>query len=123
MPYIAPEEFENREYDAREVDIWAAGVVYYCMCYSALPWSHAISEDPRYARFLQTRKGNFKPIDSLEPGCRDLLNCVLEPNPKARYNCQNIIDNEWFKSISGIFRVYDSMLASKTQLWSSSPSH
>jgi serine/threonine protein kinase len=71
------------------------------MYYSALPWTHAVSGDPRYARFLQTRKGNFKPIDSLEPGCRDLLNCVLEPNPKARYNCQNIIENEWFKSISG----------------------
>jgi len=28
-PYIAPEEFERKEYDAREVDIWSCGIIYY----------------------------------------------------------------------------------------------
>lgn len=37
-PYIAPEEFDMVEYDAREVDIWAAGVIYYAMTHSGLPW-------------------------------------------------------------------------------------
>ena len=123
MPYIAPEEFESSEYDAREVDIWATGVIFYAMKYSSLPWSHANSEDPRYALFLLTRKGNFKPIDSLEPGCRDLLNSILEPNPKTRYSCQNILDNEWFKSISGICGFKHSLLAPQTQFRNNSSSH
>ena len=32
-PYIAPEEFVKKEYDARLVDIWATGIVYYTMNY------------------------------------------------------------------------------------------
>jgi serine/threonine protein kinase len=38
LPYIAPEEFNGADYDAREVDIWATGVIYYTMMYAALPW-------------------------------------------------------------------------------------
>ena len=38
MPYIAPEEFDGSDYDAREVDIWATGVIYYAMTYCGLPW-------------------------------------------------------------------------------------
>ncbi|KAJ3306761.1 serine/threonine-protein kinase HAL4/sat4 [Kappamyces sp. JEL0829] len=100
LPYIAPEEFEGKEYDAREVDIWATGVIYYAMKYTGLPWQHAVGEDLRYQTFLKTRKGHFKPIDSLEPGCRDLLNFILEPNPKTRYTSQDIVDNRWFQCIS-----------------------
>ncbi|RUP48669.1 kinase-like domain-containing protein [Jimgerdemannia flammicorona] len=32
-PYIAPEEFEEKEYDAPSVDIWSCGIVYYCMTF------------------------------------------------------------------------------------------
>ncbi|KAJ3258755.1 serine/threonine-protein kinase HAL4/sat4 [Boothiomyces macroporosus] len=101
VPYIAPEEFSNSEYDGREVDIWATGVIYYAMKYAGLPWMHAVPNDERYNVFLKTRKGNFKPIDSLLPGCRNLLNSVLEPDPKERFTSQNIVDDPWFKSISG----------------------
>ncbi|KAJ3311747.1 serine/threonine-protein kinase HAL4/sat4 [Boothiomyces sp. JEL0838] len=101
LPYIAPEEFSNSEYDGREVDIWATGVIYYAMKYAGLPWMHAVPNDERYNVFLKTRKGNFKPIDSLLPGCRNLLNSVLEPDPKERLTSQNIVDDPWFKSISG----------------------
>jgi serine/threonine protein kinase len=47
VPYIAPEEFEGLEYDAREVDIWATGVIYYTMMYSALPWYVLLMKDAR----------------------------------------------------------------------------
>lgn len=32
-PYIAPEEFEEKEYSAQAVDIWSCGIVYYCMAF------------------------------------------------------------------------------------------
>ena len=37
-PYIAPEEFEFIEYDGREVDVWACGVIYLAMKHCSLPW-------------------------------------------------------------------------------------
>ncbi|KAH9269706.1 hypothetical protein BASA83_008178 [Batrachochytrium salamandrivorans] len=99
-PYIAPEEFSSSEYDAREVDIWATGVIYYAMKYTGLPWKRAIKEDPDYSVFLKTRNGRFTPIDSLEKGCRDLLNSILDPNPKTRCTSDVILDNPWFQSIN-----------------------
>ncbi|XJO78216.1 hypothetical protein BDV3_002694 [Batrachochytrium dendrobatidis] len=98
-PYIAPEEFERGEYDAREVDIWATGVIYYVMRHTGLPWHLAVPDDFNYAVFLQTRNGRFKPIDSLENGCRELLNCILEPDPKKRYTADKISADPWFQNI------------------------
>jgi len=39
-------------------------------------------------------------INNLEPReARPLLRRILEPNPKLRANVQEIMDNEWMKSI------------------------
>jgi len=98
-PYIAPEEFTRGEYDAREVDVWACGVVYYAMKYQGIPWRHAVKDDPNFAFFLANRKGGFEAIDSLSSGPRNLLNSVLEPDPKKRITVDKILEDEWFKSI------------------------
>ncbi|KAF9405562.1 serine/threonine-protein kinase HAL4/sat4, partial [Podila epigama] len=51
-PYIAPEEFYREEYDPRAVDVWACGIIFYVMFYSAMPWARADRRrDGRYARF------------------------------------------------------------------------
>lgn len=60
-PYIAPELFEQKgesalsyrrrmlirpaEYDARQVDVWAAAIVFYCMQFQELPWRVAKASD------------------------------------------------------------------------------
>ncbi|KAI8929914.1 hypothetical protein BC831DRAFT_203022 [Entophlyctis helioformis] len=98
-PYIAPEEFLRGEYDGREVDIWATGVIYYAMKYMGLPWRHAVENDANYMHFLRMRKGQFRPIDSLDAGCRDLLNQVLEPDPRVRHTADKILQDSWFKAI------------------------
>ena len=82
-PYIAPEEFESNEYDGREVDIWASGVIYIAMVHCILPWKLASPEDPNYSKFLLTRKKSFYPIDSMEPLCREVLHCILDPDPQV----------------------------------------
>lgn len=52
-PYIAPEQFLNKPYDARLVDIWACGVVYYCLHFSEMPWRVAQMTDNLYATYAQ----------------------------------------------------------------------
>lgn len=52
-PYIAPEEFFQEEYDPRAVDVWACGIIFYVMFYSAMPWARADrKKDARYARYV-----------------------------------------------------------------------
>jgi len=99
-PYIAPEAFESKEYDAREVDIWACGIVYYVCLRQSLPWRQAVSTDANYQYYLYNRRGNFALIDELEPReVPNLLNAILEPDPKIRITIEQIQENAYFKSI------------------------
>ncbi|KAL4068965.1 Pkinase-domain-containing protein [Scleroderma citrinum] len=52
-PYIAPEQFLGKPYDARLVDIWACGVVYYCLHFEEMPWRVAQTSDTLYAAYAQ----------------------------------------------------------------------
>lgn len=38
-------------YDARLVDIWACGIVYYCLHFQELPWSSAQVSDKTYSQY------------------------------------------------------------------------
>ncbi|KAJ3372247.1 serine/threonine-protein kinase HAL4/sat4 [Allomyces arbusculus] len=102
-PYIAPEEFAGGEYDARQVDVWAVGVVYYAMTYRGIPWKQATKADPNYAYYLSNRKRNFEALDRLPNGCRELMYKILEPDPKKRITIDDVLADEWFKSIQVCF--------------------
>ncbi|KAG8800278.1 serine/threonine-protein kinase HAL4/sat4 [Serendipita sp. 398] len=40
-------------YDARLVDIWACGIIYYCLHFQELPWGSAQMSDRTYAQYAQ----------------------------------------------------------------------
>ncbi|KAF9371742.1 serine/threonine-protein kinase HAL4/sat4 [Podila verticillata] len=91
-PYIAPEEFQNKEYDARCVDIWACGIVYYCMVYQGIPFRAATAQDPNYQHFLDMRTvGNYEPFERLPFGSRNLMKKILDPNPETRITIERKI--------------------------------
>jgi len=67
-PYIAPEEYVDREFDARAVDVWATGVIYMAMRTGRHLWRVAKKEeDEFYERYLQGRRDEegYGPIESL----------------------------------------------------------
>lgn len=67
-PYIAPEEYIDKEFDARAVDIWACGVIYMAMRTGRHLWRVAKKEDDEfYARYLKGRRDEegYGPIESL----------------------------------------------------------
>ncbi len=68
-PYIAPEEYTQKEFDGRAVDIWACGVVYVLMCFGRYFWDAARKEDSRYTRYVQDRRqeGGYAPMEALQP--------------------------------------------------------
>ncbi|KAF9940755.1 serine/threonine-protein kinase HAL4/sat4 [Mortierella antarctica] len=99
-PYIAPEEFKSKEYDARRVDVWACGIVYYCMVYQGIPFRAATTEDPNYQHFLDMRAvNNYPPFEKLPLGCRTLMKRIMDPSPETRITIEEILEDEWFKSI------------------------
>lgn len=67
-PYIAPEEYVDKEFDARAVDVWACGVIYMAMRTGRHLWRVAKKEeDEFYARYLKGRRDEegYGPIESL----------------------------------------------------------
>jgi protein-serine/threonine kinase len=67
-PYISPEVYTEREFDARPVDVWSAGIVYMVMRTGKYMWGIAKqNEDDDFKRYLHDRKeeDGFSLIETL----------------------------------------------------------
>ncbi|EGS20488.1 serine/threonine protein kinase-like protein [Thermochaetoides thermophila DSM 1495] len=102
-PYIAPEEYNCKEFDARAVDVWACGVIYMAMRTGRHLWRVARKEeDEFYARYLEGRKSEegYAPIESLHRArCRNVIYSILDPNPSRRITASQVLKSEWGREI------------------------
>jgi protein-serine/threonine kinase len=76
-PYIAPEEYVEKEFDPRAVDIWACGIIYMAMRTGRHLWRVAQKEDDEFfTRYLEDRKEEtgFRPIEVLRRVSRSTHN-------------------------------------------------
>lgn len=67
-PYIAPEEYTDKEFDPRAVDVWATGVIYMAMRSGRHLWRVAKKdEDEFFERYLEGRRDEdgYQPIETL----------------------------------------------------------
>ena len=81
-PYIAPEEYTDKEFDPRAVDVWATGVIYMAMRTGRHLWRVAKKdEDEFFDRYIEGRKGDdgYGPIETLHRVSRNF--CF---NPRTR---------------------------------------
>ncbi|KAF5356276.1 hypothetical protein D9756_004367 [Leucocoprinus leucothites] len=107
-PYIAPEQFLGKPYDARLVDIWACGIVYYCLHFSELPWRCAQpSSDTLFASYLSACSSSSSSVSSCPPTinnlnprqCRPVLRKMLEPDPSKRWSIEEVMKDPWVTKI------------------------
>ncbi|OLL22770.1 Serine/threonine-protein kinase hal4, partial [Neolecta irregularis DAH-3] len=103
-PYIAPEEYTDKEFDPRAVDIWACGVIYMAMRTGRHLWRTAKrEEDEFFERYLLGRKSEagYEPIEQLKRSrCRNVIYSILDPNPTRRINAQQVLNSEWVRDIT-----------------------
>ncbi|KAK4239973.1 kinase domain-containing protein [Achaetomium macrosporum] len=102
-PYIAPEEYTAKEFDARAVDVWACGVIYMAMRTGRHLWRVAKKdEDEFYSRYLEGRKDEegYTPIEQLHRArCRNVIYSILDPNPTRRITASQVLKSEWGREI------------------------
>jgi protein-serine/threonine kinase len=118
-PYIAPEEYVDKEFDARAVDVWATGVIYMAMRTGRHLWRVAKKEeDEFYERYLEGRRDEegYAPIESLhrvslllpflrettntnQARCRNVIYSILDPNPGRRITATQVLKSEWGREI------------------------
>lgn len=119
-PYIAPEEYTEREFDPRAVDVWATGVIYMAMRTGRHLWRVAKKdEDEFYERYLEGRRDEdgYQPIETLhrvrdlslwfswlsltdyKARCRNVIYSILDPNPTRRITASQVLKSEWGREI------------------------
>lgn len=98
-PYMAPEMFVQKEYDARKTDIWSCGIVYITMVFKGYIFQSATKNDQRFCQFLGQRHHDYGPFKKLSPGAWSLIHKMLEPDPSKRITVDAILENPWFKQI------------------------
>ncbi|KAF2750091.1 Pkinase-domain-containing protein [Sporormia fimetaria CBS 119925] len=102
-PYIAPEEYVDKEFDPRAVDAWACGIIYMAMRTGRHLWRVAQrGEDEFFDRYLEDRKqeSGYRPIEVLRRRpCRNVIYSILDPNPTRRLTAQQVLHSEWVKEI------------------------
>jgi serine/threonine protein kinase len=95
LNYIAPEIVKNTGYDGFLADIWACGVILYFMLTGKRPFD----DDSVHKLLDKIIVGDFKfPVDDtkvLSEEAKDLVKCILNPNPRKRYNIDMIKMHPW----------------------------
>lgn len=96
------------EYDARQVDVWAAAVVFYCMQFQELPWRVAKNTDPTYNTYrsqytlgtAESPSATPAPLNNLVPReCRGVIKHMLDPDPKTRWSIDDALADKWMMGI------------------------
>lgn len=80
-PYIAPEEYVDKEFDPRAVDVWACGIIYMAMRTGRHLWRVAQKgEDEFFDRYLEDRKQEegYRPIEVLRRVSHESLQTIAK---------------------------------------------
>eukprot|EP00163_Fabomonas_tropica_P005528 TRINITY_DN1506_c0_g1_i2.p2 TRINITY_DN1506_c0_g1~~TRINITY_DN1506_c0_g1_i2.p2 ORF type:complete len:151 (+),score=45.13 TRINITY_DN1506_c0_g1_i2:1120-1572(+) len=95
--YVAPEVLKNEGY-SKAVDMWSVGVILYILLCGFPPFY----EENTAKLFEQIMRGDFdypEPYwDDISPTAKDLINKLLDVNPKTRLDAQGLLDHPWCKN-------------------------
>ncbi|KAG0629981.1 hypothetical protein M758_1G144400 [Ceratodon purpureus] len=96
-PYMAPEIWKG-EYGP-EVDVWSVGVILYFMLSGRIPFKprkeslHGYMQEILYGTLDLERD----PWPKVSNSAKSLLRHMLERDPKARYNAEQVLNHPWLR--------------------------
>ena len=109
--YAAPEMLLGNNYNGLASDIWSCGIVLFTMVCGYLPYEEETNEK-LYKKIYSTK---LEIPDRISSQCKDLLNKLLEVNPRKRPSLEEIKNHKflnygviWYKEhFSKIMKKYD----------------
>ncbi|KAG0033672.1 serine/threonine-protein kinase HAL4/sat4 [Podila clonocystis] len=124
-PFIAPEEFTEKTFDARKVDMWSCGIIYMCMRLGRYNWFEASEGDPIWDSFLHKlehikeqdeKEAPTNPhLTAIEQATRAILawpqhvaqviDKLLDPNPRTRWQAVQVLDSQWMENVDNCHRA------------------
>jgi 5'-AMP-activated protein kinase catalytic alpha subunit len=93
--YAPPEMIKEESYNGAKSDIWSSGIILYLMLCGKLPFYHEQNE----VMYEQILSGKFEHPNFLSDNAKDLLDKIIEVDPKKRLNFEEIKAHPWFNII------------------------
>ena len=103
--YCAPEMVLGNKYYGNISDIWSLGVILYYMLFNELPF-YEVDIDKLYKKIIEGKynipkdKGNIVGKDAI-----DLINKMLQKDPKKRIKVKDIIKHKWFNNEKNVLNI------------------
>lgn len=85
--YMAPELVKKHEYDGRQVDMWALGVLLYALLAGTFPFKGG-NETELYGRI---QRGSVKYPEIMSRESRQIVQKLLELDPKRRHKASDLM--------------------------------
>ncbi|XP_053561307.1 caM kinase-like vesicle-associated protein [Bombina bombina] len=107
--YVAPEVLAQKPY-CKAVDCWSIGVITYILLCGYPPFY----EETESKLFEKIREGSYEfesPFwDDISKSAKDFISCMLEKDPKMRYNCEKALKHPWIAGNTALHRdIYRSV--------------
>ncbi|KAG8589227.1 hypothetical protein GDO81_006311 [Engystomops pustulosus] len=107
--YVAPEVLAQKPY-SKAVDCWSIGVITYILLCGYPPFY----EETESKLFEKIKDGSYEfesPFwDDISISAKDFINCLLEKDPKKRYNCESALKHPWIAGNTALHRdIYHSV--------------
>ena len=91
---MAPEIVSRIEYYGPPVDIWATGILLFCLLNGYFPFKG--QTDAELYRRIQ--RGSYKVIrDDLSDDCLRVMKAMVNVNPETRITAQDLLQDNWFQ--------------------------
>ena len=94
--YIAPEIFKNQGYEGYACDIWSAGVTLYYMLGGIQPFCAESIKDLEKIIL----DGKYEKLEDVSPEANDLIDGMLQLDPKKRLKEDEILNHPWIVNIN-----------------------
>jgi 5'-AMP-activated protein kinase, catalytic alpha subunit len=96
--YAAPEMIAGKKYHGLASDIWSCGIILFAMTCGYLPF-----EDPNTNKLYKMILAcDYQKPGSLSAALKDLLNRILNTDPKVRISITDIRAHDWYQKIRSV---------------------
>jgi calcium-dependent protein kinase len=96
-PELVDETNEN-EIDGYKADLWAVGVVLYCLLYGSYPYGPGNSTNEKTTSDILTKNPPFPPSIKVSKRCKSLLVKIFEKDPLKRLTAEQALNDAWLKN-------------------------
>lgn len=94
--YVAPEVLMQKPY-GKACDYWSIGVVAFILLSGTPPFY----EEDNFALFEQIKACKYdfevETWENVSPEAKDFVSKILVPDPKVRFNCEQMMEHPWMK--------------------------